>query len=62
MRKLTLALMLGAVLFGGCSRRKQALNAPPGSPQAIEDTRRWNERYNNHDPNDTMSINSMGSD
>ena len=62
----TLALMLAAATGSGCARHKPVVDAthPYAAEQsAARDRVQARGRYDvNHNPNDTMSINTMGSD
>jgi hypothetical protein len=66
MKRLILMFMLSLAAAGGCARHKPAVDA--ANPYAAEQTAARNRveargRYDvNHNPNDTMSVNSMGSD
>jgi hypothetical protein len=64
MKRLTLLLVLSLIAGAACTRHKPAVDAT--HPYAAEQSAAKTEvakRYDvNHDPNDTMSVNSMGSD
>jgi hypothetical protein len=66
MKRLVLVLVLPLAACGGCTRHKPAVDA--SRPYAVEqsaarDRVEQRGRYDvNHNPNDTMSVNSMGSD
>ena len=64
MKRLILALMLSLAAGGACARHKPTVDA--SKPFAAEQSAardRVPKRYDaNHNPNDTMSVNSMGSD
>jgi hypothetical protein len=66
MKRLLLLLLLSVVAGGACARHKPVVDSR--QPYAAEQTAARDRveargRYDvNHNPNDTMSINSMGSD
>lgn len=65
MKRLTLALILASLLCGACARTKAVdANNPYASQQSAARDRaaEWPALGVKHDPNDTFSVNAMGSD